>query len=301
MMDRVYVVSGAAAKATGSEVVPASPAGSVPFGILVHFGPSVALLVAAAATGFAPVPTILGFMVASGLATAALIQAEAKAPSVELTRPSLIEKAKGLAHAFGVAVGLGTAVVVAGYWLLRRLVPWPSDMSVWLSIPLAVVLSDLLYYGLHRLLNHGRGTTPVVSWFKRSHAKHHSVEDLDFFRGILSSLPDTGIVGFQFPVLFSAAVLGMDLRSTLVAYALLLLLEGAHHVNHVVDIGVLRYVFLDNHAHQLHHCARGNLVNHGVIFSVWDRLFGTYYEDRSLSPAYMVKHHVALPIVPRRA
>jgi hypothetical protein len=61
----------------------------------------------------------------------------------------------------------------------------------------------------------------------------------------------------------------------------------------------LRYVFLDNHAHQLHHCVRGNLINHGVIFSVWDRLFGTYYEDRRLSPCTMVKEHVALPILPR--
>jgi sterol desaturase/sphingolipid hydroxylase (fatty acid hydroxylase superfamily) len=44
---------------------------------------------------------------------------------------------------------------------------------------------------------------------------------------------------------------------------------------------------------------RGNLVNHGVILSVWDRIFGTYYEDRNLSPGYMVKHHIALPILPR--
>jgi sterol desaturase/sphingolipid hydroxylase (fatty acid hydroxylase superfamily) len=278
--------------------VPAEREGSVLFGALLHFAPSIALFVAGCATDFAAVPSIASFFVASSLASAALLWAEAKTPTVVLAPASLGEKVKGLAHAFGVAVGIGTAVVVAGYWALRQVVTFQSHLPPWLLVVLGVVVSDFLYYGLHRLLNHGRATGPVVSWFKRNHALHHSVGELDFFRGIISSVADTGIVGFQLPVLIAAAVLGMDLPQTLAAYALLLLLEGVHHANHAVNIGPLKYVFLDNHAHQMHHCIRGNLVNHGVIFSVWDRMFGTYYEDRSLSPAYMVKHRVALPIVP---
>jgi sterol desaturase/sphingolipid hydroxylase (fatty acid hydroxylase superfamily) len=95
----------------------------------------------------------------------------------------------------------------------------------------------------------------------------------------------------------------MDLHSTLVAYALVLLLQGTHHVNHTFNIGVLRYVFVDNHAHKLHHCPRGNLVNHGALFSLWDRFFGTFYEDFNRSPSHMAKHGIALPIRPmgRRA
>jgi hypothetical protein len=60
----------------------------------------------------------------------------------------------------------------------------------------------------------------------------------------------------------------------------------------------LRYLFMDNHAHKLHHCKRGNLVNHAAAFSVFDRLFGTYYEDWNLSSNYLHHYNIALPIKP---
>ena len=55
---------------------------------------------------------------------------------------------------------------------------------------------------------------------------------------------------------------------------------------------------MDNHAHKLHHCKRGNLINHAAAFSVFDRLFGTYYEDWALSSNYLHHHKIALPIKP---
>ena len=105
------------------------------------------------------------------------------------------------------------------------------------------------------------------------------------------------MTAFQMPVLLASYILGMDLTSTLVAYSLLLVLEGTHHVNHTFNIGILRYVFIDNHAHKMHHCLGGHAVNHGIIFSIWDRLFGTFYENRNLSPSYMQKHKIPLRFI----
>ncbi|MGK0387739.1 MAG: sterol desaturase/sphingolipid hydroxylase (fatty acid hydroxylase superfamily) [Maribacter sp.] len=54
---------------------------------------------------------------------------------------------------------------------------------------------------------------------------------------------------------------------------------------------------MDNRAHKLHHCRRGNLINHGTLFSLWDRAFNTYYEDWNLSSNYMHKHNIILKII----
>lgn len=104
------------------------------------------------------------------------------------------------------------------------------------------------------------------------------------------------MTGFQLPLALIVTLLGLDLGHTLAAYGLVLMLQGTHHVNHTFDLGPLRWFFMDNHAHKLHHCPRGMLVNHGAMFSVWDRVHGTFYEDGSRSANHMHVAGQALPL-----
>ena len=76
----------------------------------------------------------------------------------------------------------------------------------------------------------------------------------------------------------------------MIAYALVLMLQATHHANYTFNISYLRFFFMDNHAHKLHHCPRGYLVNHGALFSVWDQVFGTYYENWELSSNHTRGH-----------
>ena len=62
------------------------------------------------------------------------------------------------------------------------------------------------------------------------------------------------------------------------------------------NIGPLKYIFMDNHAHKLHHCRKGNLINHAAAFSFYDRLWGTYYEDWNMSANYLHHYRIPLPI-----
>jgi len=145
-------------------------------------------------------------------------------------------------------------------------------------------------------LNHGKAKNVVSKLFRKIHVSHHSVEVLDFLRGNVSSFWDTAVTGFQIPLAIIGAWLGMDLPSILITYGLVLMLQATHHANHTVNIGNLRFFFMDNHAHKLHHCPRGYMVNHGALFSLWDQAFGTYYEDWSLSSNYMQKHRIPIPV-----
>ncbi|APR79180.1 Sterol desaturase [Minicystis rosea] len=281
--------------------MPPERTSSLFLGIFIHLGPAAALVAIASATRFAIVPFVVAYLVVTVAGVLLTLWVEQRDPSVALAPVSTREVMDGIAVIALKGAVLGTGVVVGGWWLLSKLAfPWRTEG--WLPIVIAVPLTDLAYYLGHRFLNHGKRARsimgPIVRWYRRSHAPHHAVGALDFLRGNVSSAIDTGVTSFQIPLAIIAVLLGMDLASTLVAYALVLTLQGTHHVNHTFDIGVLRYLFVDNHNHKLHHCPRGNLVNFGAIFSVWDRLFGTYYEDRSLSPSYMEKHGIGLPVRP---
>ena len=278
--------------------VPAEHEGSLAVGVLAHLGPAALLVAGVAMSGFALTPFVVCFFAASLLGLVVLVGAEKRSPSVLLDPASAGEVSEGMALVFAKGVGVGTTVVVGGWLLASHFVRLPWHTAGWAPVAVAVPLTDLAYYWIHRSLNHSRGTRPVLRWYRKNHARHHDVAALDFFRGNVSSLFDTAVTGFQIPLAIIATLLGMDLTTTLVTYALVLLLQGTHHVNHTFNIGALRYVFVDNHAHKLHHCPKGYLVNHGAIFSLWDRAFGTFYEDWGRSPSYMAKHGIALPIRP---
>jgi sterol desaturase/sphingolipid hydroxylase (fatty acid hydroxylase superfamily) len=146
------------------------------------------------------------------------------------------------------------------------------------------------------MLSHSRGQASVLRYYRKKHSAHHAVTALDFLRGNQSSLVDTAISQFQPSLIVISWLLGLDLPGTLVAYGLVLLLQATDHTSVTYSIGWLNWIFMDNHAHKLHHCKRGHLVNHAAAFAFWDRLWGTYYEDWSLSSNYLHHHGLSLPI-----
>jgi len=276
--------------------VPAEPLSSQPIGVAAHLGPAVVFVAVLAGFGISLPLVLMSFAIVSVINLLVVLELERRAPAVILPPPDLAAVRRGLALVFVKGVLCGGAVVAGGWWLLSG-VPSATHQS-WPAIVAAVLLTDWTYYWIHRALNHGRGANPILRWFRRRHAMHHNVEHLDFLRGNVSSFFDTAVTGFQAPLALIATALGLDLTATMTAYALVLMLQATHHLNHTLHLGPLRYVFMDNHAHKLHHCPRGRLVNHGALFSLWDRLHGTFYEDFTLSSGHLAASKTALPIRP---
>ncbi len=268
----------------------------VALGLAVHLLPAVVFVAALEALGTSlavSVPLLLGIAL---LNLFALLALEHRRPSVALPRPTRAQVKEGLRLVFSTGVGVGSVVVLGGFALLSLVSPLTGLASGWTPVIAAVVFTDFAYYWVHRSLNHGKGASRIMRWYRRSHAAHHSVEELDFLRGNISSFWDTAVTGFQLPLILIATLLGLDFESTFIAYGLVLMLQATHHVNHTFDLGPLRWVFMDNHAHKLHHCKRGRLVNHAALFSLWDRAFGTYYEDWDLRANHLAKEGIALPL-----
>jgi len=278
--------------------IPVEQRGNAFWGSFGHLGSPVFYVVLLALVGVSRWSAIACFFAVSAVFVPFTLVGEKYSASIDLPKPTLREVFDGMFMVFIKGVLVGGGFITAG-WYLLRLVPLHTTVSNrWSLIALATILTDFAYYVIHRLMSHSKGSNPLLRFYRIKHAAHHSVTELDFLRGNQSSWVDTSFSQFQPSMIVISYLLGMDLAATWVAYALILLLQATDHTSVTYNIGWLRYIFMDNHAHKLHHCKRGNLINHAAAFSVFDRLFGTYYEDWSLSSNHLHHHKIALPIKP---
>ena len=178
---------------------------------------------------------------------------------------------QGAGNALGQAVFVFAAALLAGEISERwggNL--WPAEASLWMQIPLLVVLADGLDYWRHRWMH-------TSSWLWHVHALHHSVEHLNvlksgrghfldmFFRNLLCYAP--------------LALIGVP-REVMLAYAAAVTIFGpvAHaNVSLRVPAFLHRWVMTPQ-VHHIHHARPQALScsNYANVFPIWDILFGTY-------------------------
>lgn len=169
-----------------------------------------------------------------------------------------------------VAVPLGKALESVGPGALVRLplLDWLGPVGATLALLLFV---DFLRYWEHRFEHR-------FLW--RVHAVHHSAEHLSaannyahplqylplfLFVSVPLSLVDTG--GFALPA-------GIAILKAV--------LEFYIHSPTTLSFGPLRSVLVDSPYHRIHHSAEEKHWdrNFGILFSFWDRLFGTSHMPR---------------------
>lgn len=146
--------------------------------------------------------------------------------------------------------------------------PWP------VRILASFLLFDLVDYLFHRLQHR-------VGWIWRFHRIHHSDPRLD----ASSSLRFHPIEGIAQTVCQAAAILVFGIRLDAMALfdTLLLVLLYVQHANIAwperVDRAV-RWVFVTPDVHHVHHSRdkRYTDSNFADVFTIWDRLLGTYVE-----------------------
>jgi sterol desaturase/sphingolipid hydroxylase (fatty acid hydroxylase superfamily) len=146
------------------------------------------------------------------------------------------------------------------------------QMPTALAAVLGVLLLDLGNYVLHRMMH-------VVPAFWRFHQIHHSDQELDCATDLLHHPVEVLLVGVLY---FAQLVIwGLPYESVLV-FALLGVLSGPwQHGNLRLPNRLQRYlgqVLVTPEMHSIHHSSSaidGNR-NFSVIFSWWDRAFGTY-------------------------
>jgi sterol desaturase/sphingolipid hydroxylase (fatty acid hydroxylase superfamily) len=146
----------------------------------------------------------------------------------------------------------------------------PSAAKIFLGL----ILADFSLYWVHRGM-HWSG----LLW--RTHVFHHSIEELWWLSGSRTSV--THLFLFAVPQVFIAYVLlHLSPREAGMAFSIGVFVNVWIHTNLTVNIGPLQWLFITPNYHRLHHGRRElPRTNLGFIFTIWDRVFGTYADPRS--------------------
>lgn len=155
------------------------------------------------------------------------------------------------------------------------------------TFALLFILVDLLFYAYHR-------TSHRVRWFWATHVVHHASEHMNFTTAARQSTlyAFSGAFLFFLPVAF----MGFAPEWGLFALALNLSYQWFLHTQWIRKLPrPIEFIFNTPSHHRVHHGRNEEYIdrNFGGTLIIWDRLFGTFVEEREdLPPEYGITRQV---------
>ncbi len=113
----------------------------------------------------------------------------------------------------------------------------------------------------------------------RFHLIHHTDTNVDVTTGLRHHPGDSFLRGVFFMLLIFIS--GAPMYGVMIYQTLLLLATGFTHANMKLPVGIdkaLSYVLISPNMHKVHHHWKQPFTdsNYGAVFSIWDRLLGTF-------------------------
>ncbi|MGH8083421.1 MAG: sterol desaturase family protein [Lysobacter sp.] len=151
---------------------------------------------------------------------------------------------------------------------VSMLAPLHPALPLWAEIPLALLLSSLASYAVHRA-----GHDIPLFW--RLHGVHHVPDKVNVGNNGVNHVFD--IVFAQFFVQVSLAAIGFSEHSVF-AVGIFIVAQGYFvHANIDVRLGWLNHLLASPELHRMHHsCDKAEAGHFGSDLSIWDRLFRSY-------------------------
>lgn len=176
--------------------------------------------------------------------------------------------------------GFGVLIVFLSDWAAAQ----QFGIVYWLNTPVVVsiIISALVldFFGgwLSHVIEH------KVPLFWRMHIIHHADNNVDVTTGLRHHPLESVWRGLFF--LIAIVVSGAPIYAVMIYQTLLTIFTGITHANislpKPVD-KVMSYILVSPNMHKVHHHWKQPYTdsNYGGVFSIWDRMFGTY---RTLDP-----------------
>ena len=152
------------------------------------------------------------------------------------------------------------------------LYPNEAFWTSWHGWLLALVFYDLCYYWLHRA-----GHEVAIFW--AAHVVHHQSQSYNLSTA-LRQTSSGALLGWVFYV--PMAVAGVPPLVFAAAALIDLLYQFWVHTEHVPKLGWFDRWFCSPSNHRVHHAVNDGFLdkNYGGILIIWDRLFGSFKEER---------------------
>lgn len=177
--------------------------------------------------------------------------------------------------------GLAFLLLLSADWVKANefgIINWLPQMPLWLYVFLGVFLLDFFGAYLAHFVEHKVKPLWMV------HLVHHTDHKVDTTTGNRHH-PVESVIRFVF-TLFGVFVVGTPIAIVMIYQSLSVVFTQLTHANIKLPKKIDRaisYFFISPDMHKIHHHYRLPYTdsNYGNIFSVWDRILGTYtYLDR---------------------
>jgi len=172
---------------------------------------------------------------------------------------------------------LGLGLVLVSYPALLSFFGTETLKSDWWVWFLAFVFVDFAGYWNHRLSH-------KVNIFWNQHMIHHSSESFNLSCALRQSI--SNIIGYFPLLLIPAALFGIPYEMIAILTPIQLFAQFWYHTQHIGKLGVLEHIIVTPSQHRVHHAINVRYIdkNLGQVFSIWDRMFGTFQEELDLDP-----------------
>jgi alkylglycerol monooxygenase len=166
-----------------------------------------------------------------------------------------------------------SAVVFGGLVKVMGLPQWSMN-SAW-QWAVVFVAYDFCYYWKHRFGHQWR-----ILW--ASHVAHHQSEEFNLSTALRQT--GTDYIGFVFYIPLYLA--GIPAAAIVTVGSLNLIYQFWVHTEHIRRLGPLEWLLVTPSNHRVHHARNPEYIdrNYSGVFIVWDRLFGTFKDERPEEP-----------------
>jgi len=155
-----------------------------------------------------------------------------------------------------------------------------SSLSTWplgARLVLSLFVSDFLNW-FHHFVRH------KVPLFWKFHTVHHSQRQMNLFTDLRYHFLEYFIA--KFIIFIPAYMLQLEPLNAFFIAIVIRWHTMAYHANLRTNYGPVRYLLVTPQSHRIHHshALEHRDTNFGVVFCIWDRLFGTQHPDYNSYP-----------------
>lgn len=167
----------------------------------------------------------------------------------------------------------GICLLVLNYFYQFKFVEIRNPVAYWTVL---LIAQDFMFYWLHRVDHYCR-------LFWAVHVTHHSSEEFNLTVGFRSSVFQPLYRFFYFIPLSLLGFKGIDIMFIYAAtqiYGILI------HTKTIGKLGFLEWFLSTPSHHRVHHASNVKYLdkNMGMVFIIWDRLFGTFEKEDEQEP-----------------
>lgn len=190
----------------------------------------------------------------------------------------------GFTNSIKDVLGLSVAIITYG-WLVDKIAIFTIESTFFTAV-VAFVSLDFAGYWVHRMSHQ-------INFFWNKHAVHHSSEEFNLACALRQSI--STFINLFTVFLLPAALLGVPATTIAIIAPIHLFAQFWYHTVYIKRMGFLEKFLVTPSHHRVHHAINPEYLdkNHGQIFIIWDKLFGTFQEELDgVTPVYGITRPV---------